>query len=88
MKELLNKSEKNELIENFYIKFPLYWDPIIIPFTNKFKKKLSESNEYNFVSTIYGNQDVNEQKFNSLTENVNRTYLIGNKNFTFHFRKM
>ena len=38
LKELLNKSEENELIENFYIKFPLYWDPIIIPFTNKFKK--------------------------------------------------
>ena len=82
LKESIKKLEKYSNSEKIFIDFPKYWDPVILPLSNKLIKKNEKTKIYYYISPIYGAGNGRKVPDNcKLVDTTSRKYFLDKKIF-------
>lgn len=82
LKESIKKLEKYSNSEEIFIDFPEFWDPVILPLSNKLTKKNEKTEIYYYISPIYGVGNGRKVPDNcKLIDTTSRKYFLDNKIF-------
>jgi hypothetical protein len=86
LKESVKNLEKYSKSETIYVDFPKFWDPIILPLSNKLVIKNDKVETYYYISPIYGVGDGRKVPENcKLIDTTSRKYFLDNKRFHFSY---
>jgi len=86
LKETVKKLDEYSKSEKIYVDFPKFWDPIILPFSDKLVLKNDKVATYYYISPIYGVDNGRKVPDNcKLIDTTSRKYFLDNKSFHFSY---
>ena len=86
LKESVKTLDEYSKSEKIYVDFPKFWDPIILPFSDKLVLKNDKAETYYYISPIYGVGNGRKVPDNcKLIDTTSRKYFLDNKSFHFSY---